>query len=86
MVLVPESRRRGREPLYRNATTDQHGRFTVRNIEPGDYKLFAWEDVESGAWLDPDFLKPVESEGRSVAIKEGSRESAELKLIAAQPR
>ena len=81
VALVPEARRRGREELYDNATTDQYGRFAVRNIEPGEYKLFVWEEVEPGAWLDPDFLRPVESEGRTVVIREGSRESVELKVL-----
>ena len=33
--------------------------------------------------MDPDFLKPVESQGQSVSIREGSRESVQLKVIAA---
>ena len=46
VVLIPQSGRRDHLQLYKNASTDQHGRFTLKNLEPGDYKLFAWEDVE----------------------------------------
>ncbi len=31
--------------------------------------------------MDPEFLKPVEERGHAIQIREGSRESAELKLI-----
>jgi hypothetical protein len=69
---------------YKTMTTDQYGRFTVKSIDPGEYKLFAWEDVEFGAYMDPEFVKPVESLGESVTIREKSRESLQLKLIPAE--
>ncbi len=83
VVLVPEAKFRDREEAYQNTTTDQYGAFSLKNIEPGEYKLFAWEDVEYGAYMDPDFLKPVEDRGQSVSIQEGSRETVQLSLIPA---
>jgi hypothetical protein len=62
-------------------TTDQYGRFTIKSVDPGEYKVFAWEDVETGAYMDPEFVKPVEGQGESVTIRESSRESLQLKLI-----
>lgn len=29
----------------------------MRNVARGDYKLFAWEDIEPGAYNDPDVLR-----------------------------
>jgi hypothetical protein len=81
VVLVPEPRLRGRPDAYKTTTSDQNGRFLLKNIEPGDYKLFAWEDIESGAYMDSDLLRPVEDRGQSISIHEGSRESAQLGLI-----
>ena len=81
VVLVPEPKFRDRPETFRDVTTDQYGRFVLKNLEPGAYKLFAWEDVEPGEYMDPEFLKPVEQRGHAVQIHEGSRESAELKLI-----
>jgi protocatechuate 3,4-dioxygenase beta subunit len=79
VVLVPERRSQWR--LYKENTTDQYGRFHIKGIGPGEYKLFAWEDVESGAYEDPEFLKGFEALGERVSIREGSHESKELKLI-----
>ena len=83
VVLVPDARRRGQSELYKIANTSQDGRFSLKGIPPGDYKLFAWQDVEQGAWQDPDFLKPFENAGESISIQENGRQAVQLKLLAA---
>ena len=81
-MLVPqEKERRDRESFYHTATTDQAGRFTFQNLVPGEYKVYAWEVVDYGAWMDPDFLAPHESQGESVTVREGSPQSVQVNLI-----
>jgi len=82
-VLVPASR--GRIDLYKTASSDQTGKFTFANVPPGDYAVFAWEDVPSGAYLDQAFLKPFESQARSVTINKGASVAAQIKVIPAAP-
>jgi hypothetical protein len=53
----------------------------MTGLPPAEYKLFAWEDVEDGAWIDPEFLKPFEGKGKRVTVREGGSETVELKLI-----
>jgi hypothetical protein len=85
VVMIPQGKERlDQMSYYKTVTTDQYGRFTLKSIDPGEYKVFAWEDVESGAYMDPDFVKPVENQGSSVTIRESSRESLQLKLIPAE--
>jgi hypothetical protein len=86
VALVPEPGRRSQPRFYRDVTTDQYGRFQIKGIAPGDYKLFAWEDVESGAYEDPDFLKAFETLGASLVILEGGHESKQLKLIPSETK
>ena len=38
-VLIPETRER--LDLYKRATADESGRFTILGIPPGGYRLFA---------------------------------------------
>lgn len=83
VVLIPSPDKRDRDSLYRRAMTDQTGKFSLKGIVPGEYKLFAWEQVEFGAYQDPDFLKPYESKGESVSIKENAHESKQITVIAA---
>jgi len=83
VTLVPESDRRKEERLYKSTTTDQNGQFSVRGMAPGDYKLFAWEAIEEGAYQDPDFLRPYEERGKPIHVDEGSRLNSQLQLILA---
>jgi hypothetical protein len=60
-VLVPD-RNRDHTELFKTATTDQTGHYSIRGIPPGDYKLFAWETLESFGYFDPELLKQSESQ------------------------
>jgi hypothetical protein len=81
-VLIPDGNR-SRTELYRNATTDQTGRFTIRGITPGDYKLFSWEALENNGYFDPDVLRRSEALGKPVRVGESSRQVVEGKIIPA---
>jgi hypothetical protein len=85
VVAVPqEKERRDRESFYKTTNTDQAGHFRFKNLIPGDYKVFSWEDVPYGSWMDPEFLAPNESRGEAVSVREGSPQSIQVNLIADQ--
>ena len=81
VVLVPDPAHRNRFELYRTASTDSLGRFSMDGIPPGVYKLFASYDVESGAWQDPDFLRQYEERGRVIHIGPRASVAPEIKVI-----
>jgi hypothetical protein len=83
VVLVPAAARRQRGDLHRSVSADDSGRFQLRGLPPGDYKLFAWERVEDGAWQDPDFMRLYENRGKAVRIAEDGRVTADAILIPA---
>jgi hypothetical protein len=84
VALVPEEGRRKMFRLYKDSTTDQYGKFVLRGIAPGKYKLFAWKDVENALWQDPDFLKRYEDQGKEITAEERGRITVQLKLAATQ--
>ena len=60
-MLAPD--RRTRIDLFKSTTSDQNGRFQFTDLAPGDYKVFAWDDVERYQWFDPEFVKDYEKQG-----------------------
>ena len=81
VVLVPEETNWKRQELFKTANSDQNGQFTIRGIAPGKYKLFAWETIDEGAFYDPDFLRPILDDGKSVEVSPSSRAQVQVKVI-----
>ena len=82
VVLIPETPDAARrEHETRAATFDQNGVFSIGSIPPGSYKLFAFESVPEGIWLDPDFLKEVESTGVAFELAEGDAKTIQTPLL-----
>lgn len=79
-VLIP-NQNRDRVDLFKTATTDQSGRFNMRDVAPGDYKLFAWESLDGFEFFDPDFLKPYDVLGKSVHVEESTKLAVDTKVI-----
>ena len=71
---------------YKTADTDQNGHFIIKGVAPGEYKIYAWEDIEDGAYQDPDFMKPYESDGQTLSIKEHAHETVQLKVHSSRKR
>jgi hypothetical protein len=84
VVLVPEGARSESERYYATASADPSGRFTLKNVTPGEYRLYAFDSVESGAYMDPDWRKPFEGKGERVSIRENGRESVQPRLVVTQ--
>ncbi len=66
---------------YYPGTTDQAGRFNMRDVAPGDYTLFAWEVLDGFEFFDPDFVKPYETLGKPVHVEESLKLNVDAKVI-----
>jgi hypothetical protein len=80
VVAVPEEKYRKLSDHFKTGSTDQKGQFTISGLTPGNYTLYAWEDLEDNLWYDTDFLKSQEANGTAVKVAEGSNQKVELKL------
>jgi hypothetical protein len=78
-VLDPEQRERETS----ETTADQNGVFSIDNIPPGDYRLFAWQNLPEDVWQDPDFWSAMKDKGVSVKLSESEKKSIDLPLISA---
>jgi len=80
VVSVPSAEHRKRPDLYQQDTADQHGHFSLRGLNPGEYTVLAWEDPEDN-YRDPELLKSYEGRGQGVRLDEGERKSISVKVI-----
>jgi Carboxypeptidase regulatory-like domain len=78
VALVPSVRRYSR---YKETTTDQYGAFTFSGMAPGEYKIYSWDQIETGAYQNAEWLKQYELKGRSIVAKQDGHETMALKAI-----
>jgi uncharacterized protein (DUF2141 family) len=69
----PESRR------IQATRPSTDGRYTFKNLPPGDYRLAAVEDIEPGRWFDPAFLRGVGG-FLTVTVMDGGRTSQDVRI------
>jgi hypothetical protein len=63
-------------------TTDANGNFTLHGLPPGEYKIFAWEEIaETNAWMDRDYRQPFETLAASAKVDESTAPTIALRLI-----
>jgi len=83
VVLVPPMARRQNTALYKMTRTRLSGEFTLSNVAPGDYKLFAWEGIPNSAYLNGAFMEKYEAHGQAIML--GSGESTfDVKVISTE--
>jgi protocatechuate 3,4-dioxygenase beta subunit len=76
VVVLPAVR--DRFDLIKTTATDPAGRFRLDRLPPGDYRVFAWEEVSDGAWQDPEFMRTYEERGTPIRVAEGATERVAL--------
>jgi hypothetical protein len=78
VTLAPAEEFNARADLLKRAVTDASGNFQIKDVAPGEYKVFAWESDPEGSTQSAEFRKPFESKG--VAITVGPKEKASVQL------
>jgi protocatechuate 3,4-dioxygenase beta subunit len=61
--------------------TDLSGRFTAGGLAPGNYRAWAFDEIENGACDDPEYMKPYESNAERLTLNDNDRQTVQLKLI-----
>lgn len=87
VLLAPELKYRRVFSFYRSAVTDDRGHFEFKNVTPGTYQLFAFDEFDSQSIQDPEFLKPFEREGVPLVLNEGENRPHTLtKVLSVNPQ
>jgi protocatechuate 3,4-dioxygenase beta subunit len=80
VVSIPVSRKLGRPDAYQYARADDAGHFVVRGMNPGQFIVLAFEELQ-GNYRAPEFAKKYEGKGEKVELDEGVKKSVVVKLI-----
>ncbi|HEY6351587.1 MAG TPA: carboxypeptidase regulatory-like domain-containing protein [Candidatus Angelobacter sp.] len=81
VLLVPDSSDKLDADLIRPAHCDVKGKFVMRGVPPGSYKLFAFENAEAEILNQPDLLKNYEQNSQSVKVEEAGKYTLEIKPV-----
>jgi hypothetical protein len=81
VICIPDVNRRDHHDLYKLVTTDQRGHFSLRGLNPGEYRVIALDaDVDGNEIIDPEFVRAHESLGETFKLEEGTQKTIALKL------
>jgi hypothetical protein len=78
IVLVPPDSRRQNRLLYRTATAGPDGRYSIRGVAPGSYKIFSWPGGDTnlfsapidGGYYNSRFLSRYESASKPMNVSQ----------------
>jgi hypothetical protein len=81
ILLVPDTPEPGPPDLFRRASADSKGVFTLRGVAPGSYRLLALESVNLDSEInDPDFQRTIGNRGQGLMVEENGKYAVSLKL------
>jgi hypothetical protein len=88
VVLAPPDARRQNRLLYKTATADANGHFTIRGVAPGTYKIFSWPGGDTGlfsspidgGYFNPKYMARFETAGKSISVTQAAA-NVELTVI-----
>jgi len=75
VILVPQGPRQGNPIFYKRAALINKNQFTISDVAPGSYKLYATENWPPNAEENAEFISKYEESGRAITVKAGSSET-----------
>ena len=83
-LLLAPSDDAGRSRVAKTAVSDAGGGFFMTGIAPGDYRLFAFEEVDVTELQDPAFLSSFEKNAAAVHFEAGAAMRMQVAVIPAE--
>jgi len=81
IFLAPDIPEPGPPDLFRRTRADAQGKFTLRGIAPGSYRLLALESLDPEQEINsPEFLRSLGNKGQHLLVEESGKYLMVLKL------
>jgi hypothetical protein len=81
VVLAPVGAYHNLARYYYGVAADDEGKFKLRGIAPGKYKIFALEKMAAAGFRNPEAADQLDEWGEAIEIAEGAKVEAHPKLI-----
>jgi protocatechuate 3,4-dioxygenase beta subunit len=81
VTLAPPDEYDGRSDLFKRATTDTAGNFHIKDLAPGDYRVYAWETDLDQSPRSAEFRKLFEARSAAVSVGPKAKVSVQLTVI-----
>ncbi len=81
VVLFPADDRLRKAGQLDQSQIDQKNHFESKDVRPGEYFAFAFEDADYATLSDPEFFTAVQSKGVRVTFSPGESKTLDLKLM-----
>ena len=81
VALISTNARLRQAGLIDHPAIDQSYRFQSKNLRPGEYLAWAFEEGDINSFSDPEFYRLVESKGVKVTLGPNESQTVELKLL-----
>jgi Carboxypeptidase regulatory-like domain len=79
VALLPEDRRNTH--LFRETRTTADGTFSLSNLTPGGYQLFAWRELDGAAYRNGQFMESFQRLGHAVNLVPGMNLEVEISVL-----
>ena len=83
ITVAPSDEYGGRLDLLKSATTDAAGNFHVKDVAPGDYRVYGWEIDLDQSPRSADFRKLFDAKSAEVSVGPKAKASVQLQVITA---
>ncbi len=81
VLLAPQGENAAVLAFYAVTGVDNKGGFHFRGRTPGVYKVYAFDEMDQGAWMDPNFLTPFAEQATDVELREGPNPDVNVRVI-----
>jgi hypothetical protein len=81
VLLIPDATDPGPPETFRRARADSTGKFSLRGLPPGPYRVLALESANVETEINsPEFLRSLGNRGQHLLVEENGKYSVVLKL------
>jgi hypothetical protein len=83
VAVLADPLRAGQPYLNKFATADQDGKFTIKGLAPGGYRVYAFEEPTPDLSQEPSLAVPFEPKAVKINLDEGANQHVELTALKA---